>query len=263
MSRFILVKILTIFLVFPLAMGMDEYSPKVACDAINIQDPPQTYEMSEVINLQNFTLEDGICFIYKNETSDIDRFEIVKKGKDPIHYFLDESKTSVTLDDIIKFKITNPKYSRDRKPNKKIIFDQTVAFIGHSRQLVTLKQTEEKKYFDNLYLKESSLSLSEKKRFLVQERNKIMEENFVVLPDQAKLNQKIVFYKKVGKDESIFYYVPSGNLFRVDDCVSIDIRQFFGSFFNQINTLFDFLISFIAILSISGINQKILKKLVV
>ena len=52
---------------------------------------------------------------------------------------------------------------------KKIIFDQKVAFIGDMQQIVTSKQNG-KHVLYNFSITESFLNLTDKKRFLVQER---------------------------------------------------------------------------------------------
>ena len=216
MSRFILLIILANFFVLPIAMGMAEDSPKVACnfsDDVLTKNSTQNITKEGII-LENFSFNETSCIIkfnpaiknikkhyalaYKNELGEM--ITSIQKSKKP----------NITLDDIIKSKMTNPKFSPKRKHNEKIIFDQTVAFIGDMRQLVTLNQRGEHVLY-NFSFTESSLNLSDKKRFLAQNQKK----NFVVLLNQANPNEKIIFYKKEGKGESIFYYVASGNLFKV------------------------------------------------
>ena len=122
-------------------MGMDEELSKVACDSTSvIKIHSENFVTTKVINLQNFSFEDNLfyCAIIINDNNDLQGLIINKESIRTINFFLDESKQNVTLDDIIKSKITNPKFSRNRKHNQKIIFDP--------------------------------LNLSDKKHFLVQER---------------------------------------------------------------------------------------------
>ena len=205
MSRFFLVTILAYFFVLHLATGADENSLKVAC-SLNKGD---TFT-NKTINLKNFSTYFGICTItWSNERVKNLRLLLSKESKEK-KFISNQSKQNITLNDIIKSKIKNPKFSPNREHIEKIIFDETVAFIGDMRQLVTLNQRGEHVLY-NFSFTESSLNLSDKKRFLVQKRKK----NFVVLLNQANPNEKIIFYKKEGKGESIFYYVASGNLFKV------------------------------------------------
>jgi len=206
--------ILAYFFVLPLPMVMAEDSPKVACNFSEEIKPSSEILQSDLTwkgtNLGDFSFMETFCMASMNGTKFVMLSYKNEQGK-IIYSRSNESKPNVTLDDIINSKITNPKFSPNRKHYEKIIFDQTVAFIGDMRQLVTLKQKDEHLLY-NFYFTESSLNLSDKKRFLVQERKDAGGKTFVVLSNKANSSQKIVFYKKEGERERIFYYIaPEGN----------------------------------------------------